>query len=216
MYSDFQERLKHYISDVEKKLKYPCFVKPPNQGSSIGISKAHNKKELIAAIHAAGEYDRKILIEKAVTKPKEIEVSVMGNDVPLVSVPGEIVPSNEFYDYDAKYVDGKSVAKIPAQLPTLVTKKLQQCALKAYSVLDCSGMARVDFLVQKNGKFFLNEINTIPGFTSISMFPKLWEASGVSYSELLDRLIAFAIERHENKKKLKTFYTPKSDWYKEQ
>ncbi len=216
LYSDFQERSKHYISDVEKKLKYPCFVKPPNQGSSIGISKAHNKKELIAAIHAAGEYDRKILIEKAVTKPKEIEVSVMGNDVPLVSVPGEIVPSNEFYDYDAKYVDGKSVAKIPAQLPTLVTKKLQQCALKAYSVLDCSGMARVDFLVQKNGKFFLNEINTIPGFTSISMFPKLWEASGVSYSELLDRLIAFAIERHENKKKLKTFYTPKSDWYKEQ
>jgi D-alanine-D-alanine ligase len=152
LYSDFVKRPKHYLLDVEKKIKYPCFV---------------------------------------------------------------IVPSNEFYDYDAKYVDGKSKAEIPAKLSPQLIKKLQACALKAYSVLDCSGMARVDFLVQKNGKIFLNEINTIPGFTSISMYPKLWEASGVSYTELLDRLIEYALERYRDKKKLKTFYTPKTDWYKE-
>lgn len=216
LYSEFQKKSKHFIAEIEKKLSYPCFVKPPNQGSSVGISKAHNKKELIVAIHLAGEYDRKILVEKAVKKPREIELSVMGNDVPLVSVPGEIIPSNEFYDYDAKYVDGKSASEIPAKLPKAVIKQLQECAVKAYSVLDCAGMARVDFLVQRNGKFFLNEINTIPGFTSISMYPKLWEASGISYSNLLDRLIQFAIERYNTKKKLKTFYTPKSDWYKEQ
>jgi D-alanine-D-alanine ligase len=215
LYSQFPGHEKEYVARIERKLKYPCFVKPPNQGSSVGISKAHNKKELIAAIHLAGEYDRKILVEKAVNKPREIEISVMGNDEPIVSLPGEIVPSNEFYDYDAKYVDGKSSAHIPAKLPKPVIKKLQECALKAYSILDCSGMARVDFLVQRNGKIVLNEINTIPGFTSISMYPKLWEASGVSYTELLDRLIGFAIERYENKKKLKTLYTPKTDWYKE-
>lgn len=215
LYSDFVKRQKHHLLDIETKIKYPCFVKPPNQGSSVGISKAHNKKELIEAIHLAGEYDRKILIEKAVIKPREIELSVMGNDIPIASLPGEIVPSNEFYDYDAKYVDGKSVAEIPAKLSPQLIKKLQACALKAYSILDCSGMARVDFLLQKNGKFFLNEINTIPGFTSISMYPKLWEASGVSYSDLLDRLIAYGLERYNDKKKLKTFYTPKTDWYKE-
>ncbi len=215
LYSQFPGNEKEYVTRIERKLKYPCFVKPPNQGSSVGISKAHNKKELTAAIHLAGQYDRKILVEKAVKNPREIEISVMGNDEPVVSLPGEIVPSNEFYDYDAKYVDGKSAAHIPANLPKPIIKKLQACALKAYSVLDCSGMARVDFLVQRNGTIFLNEINTIPGFTSISMYPKLWEASGISYSELLDRLIGFAVERYAAKKKLKTFYTPKSDWYKE-
>jgi D-alanine-D-alanine ligase len=215
LYSQYQAKPKNYIVEIERKLKYPCFVKPPNQGSSVGISKAHNRKELIAAIAMAGEYDRKILVEKAVKHPREIELSVMGNDRPVVSLPGEIVPSNEFYDYDAKYVDGKSAAHIPAKLPKTLIKKLQACALKAYAVLDCAGMARVDFLVQKNGKIFLNEINTLPGFTSISMYPKMWEASGVSYTELLDKLIGFALERHEQKKKLKTFYTPKTDWYKE-
>ena len=214
LYSQFQKNSKQFIVPIEKKLKYPCFVKPPNQGSSVGISKAHNRKELIAAINYAGEYDRKILVEKAVKNPREIELSVMGNDDPIVSLPGEIIPSNEFYDYDAKYVDGKSSAHIPAKLPKPVIKKLQQTALKAYTVLECSGMARVDFLVQRNGTLFLNEINTIPGFTSISMYPKMWEASGVSYPELLDRLIKFAVERFEAKKKLKTFYTPKTDWYK--
>jgi D-alanine-D-alanine ligase len=214
LYSQYEKNEKELIADIERKLKYPCFVKPPNQGSSVGISKAHNRRELVAAIHLAGEYDRKVLVEKAVTKPREIELSVMGNDDPVVSLPGEIIPSNEFYDYDAKYVDGKSDAHIPAKLPKTLIKKLQQTALKAYKVLDCAGMARVDFLVQRNGKIFLNEINTLPGFTSISMYPKMWEASGVSYSELLDKLIGFAIERHQAKKKLKTFYTPKTDWYK--
>ena len=213
-YSEFIENSKKYIADIEKKLRYPCFVKPPNQGSSVGISKAHNRKELSAAIELAGQYDRKILIEKAAIKPREIEVSVLGNNEPIVSVPGEIVPSNEFYDYDAKYVDGKSTAIIPAKLPRNIVKKIQQYASEAFKVLDCAGMARIDFLVQKDGKIFLNEINTIPGFTSISMYPKLWEASGIKYPELLDRLIQLAIDRHNQKKQLKTFYTPKTDWYK--
>lgn len=215
LYSEYAKNEDRLIADIERKLKYPCFVKPPNQGSSVGISKAHDRRELIAAIHLAGEYDRKILVEKAVKNPREIELSVMGNDEPIVSLPGEIIPSNEFYDYDAKYVDGKSDAHIPAKLPKSLIKKLQQTALKAYKVLDCAGMARVDFLVQKNGTIFLNEINTLPGFTSISMYPKMWEASGIPYKELLDRLIAYALERHAAKKKLKTFYTPKADWYKE-
>ncbi|MEW5798981.1 MAG: D-alanine--D-alanine ligase [Bacteroidota bacterium] len=213
-FSEYKKNSKKYVADVEKKLKYPCFIKPPNQGSSVGISKAHSRKELLAAIDLAGQYDRKILVEKAVVKPREIEVSVLGNNEPIVSIPGEIIPSNEFYDYDAKYVDGKSTAVIPAKLPKNVIKKIQQYAIEAFKVLDCEGMARIDFLVQKDGKIFLNEINTIPGFTSISMYPKLWEASGIKYSELLDRLIQLAIDRHNQKKQLKTFYTPKTDWYK--
>lgn len=211
---EYRKNPKEQIVKIEKTLRYPCFVKPPNQGSSVGISKATNRKELLSAIEIAAQYDQKILVEKAVLKPREIELSVLGNEEPKVSLPGEIISSNEFYDYDAKYVDGKSVAVIPAKLPKLLVKNIQQCAIAAFKVLECSGMARVDFLVQKNGKFFLNEINTIPGFTSISMYPKLWEASGLSYSELLDTLIQLAIERHEKKKKLKTLYTPKNDWYK--
>jgi D-alanine-D-alanine ligase len=215
LYSDFEKSSKKYITEVEKKLRYPCFVKPPNQGSSVGISKAHDRKELIAAITLAGGYDRKILVEQAIKNPREIELSVLGNDNPQVSVPGEIIPSNEFYDYDAKYVDGKSKEVIPANLPKALVKKIQQCAVDSFKVLECSGMARVDFLVEQNGKFYLNEINTIPGFTSISMYPKLWEASGVSYGELLDRLIQLAMELHAEKKNLKTMYTPKTDWYKQ-
>lgn len=215
LYTEYQKKPKPILSSIERTLRFPCFVKPPNQGSSVGISKAHNKKELMAAIDLAGQYDRKILVEKAVRKPREIELSVLGNDDPVVSLPGEIIPSNEFYDYDAKYVDGKSVAKIPAVMPKPLIKKLQQCAADAFRVLDCAGMARVDFLVQRNGTFYLNEINTIPGFTSISMYPKLWEASGLHYPDLLDKLIDLAIERHHRKKLLKTFYTPKTDWYKQ-
>lgn len=215
LFSEYKQKSKQYIAAIEKKLRFPCFVKPPNQGSSVGISKAHNRKELIAAIELAGQYDRKILVEKAVRNLREIELSVLGNDEPIVSVPGEIIPSNEFYDYDAKYVDGKSTASIPAKLQKNIVKKIQQCAIEAYKVLDCAGMARADFFVQKDGKFFLNEINTIPGFTSISMYPKLWEASGIRYAELLDRLIRLAIDLHNQKKQLKTFYTPKADWYKQ-
>ena len=213
-YSDFIAEQKKYIGEIERKLRYPCFVKPPNQGSSVGISKVHSRKELRNAIDLAGRYDRKILVETAIKNAREIEMSVLGNNDPIASVPGEIIPSNEFYDYDAKYVDGKSVAVIPAKLPKRVIKNIQQCAVQAFKILECSGMARIDFLVQPSGKFFLNEINTIPGFTSISMFPKLWEQSGISYPELLDKLIQYALEIHAEKKKLKTFYTPKSDWYK--
>jgi D-alanine-D-alanine ligase len=213
--SEFEEDQKKIVLRIEEELHYPCFVKPSNTGSSIGISKAHDQKELIDAVALAGQYDRKIVVEKSIEKAREIECGVIGNDKPAASVLGEIIPSNEFYDYDAKYVDGKSTSIIPADIPKWAVRKIQYIACKAFKVLDCSGMARVDFLVQGNGsKIFLNEINTIPGFTSISMFPKLWEASGLSYSDLLDKLIQLALERHRAKSVLKTTYTPKTDWYK--
>jgi D-alanine-D-alanine ligase len=203
------------VAEIEKKLRYPCFVKPSNSGSSVGISKAHNRRELLAAIRLAGEYDLKILVERSVENAREIECSVLGNNQPVASVPGEIVPSNEFYDYDAKYVDGKSTAVIPAVLPKTVVRKIQQYAVESFRALDCAGMARVDFLVvRKTNAVFLNELNTIPGFTSISMYPKLWQASGLSYADLLDRLVQLAIERHKARVRLKTTYQPKSDWYK--
>jgi D-alanine-D-alanine ligase len=212
---EFEANGKRIIGLIEKKLRYPCFVKPANTGSSVGISKAHGRKELIAAIRLASQYDRKILIEKSIEKAREIECGVLGNDSPVASVPGEIISSNEFYDYDAKYVDGKSTAIIPAKFSKTVTKKIQQIATDAFRILDCAGMARVDFLVQRHGeKIYLNEINTIPGFTSISMYPKLWEATGLKYSDLLDRLIELALERHAAKQKLKTTFNPKKEWYK--
>lgn len=213
--SDFERNPKKFIALIERTLRYPCFVKPANLGSSVGITKAHNRKELVDAIHLAGEYDLKVLVERAVKRAREIECSVLGNDEPIASVPGEIIPSNEFYDYDAKYVDGKSTAVIPATLPKAVVKKIQAYAVNGFKVLNCSGMARVDFLVSRGtNAIYFNELNTIPGFTSISMYPKLWQASGVSYPELLDRLIQLALERHRGKATLKTTYRPKADWYK--
>jgi len=206
---------KNVVASIEKKLRYPLFVKPSNTGSSVGISKAHNRKELFDAIALASDYDRKVIVEQGVKNAREIEVSVLGNDKPIASIPGEIIPSNEFYDYDAKYVDGKSVAVIPAKLSKSVVKKIQELAVKAFTVLDGAGMARVDFFVtKKTSRIYLNEINTIPGFTSISMYPKLWEASGISYSDLLDRLIHLALERHEVKNKIHTTYHPATAWYK--
>ena len=188
------------------KLKYPVFVKPANLGSSVGISKAHNRKELGPAIEEAAKFDRKIVIEQGVggnkQKAREIECSVLGNDDPAASVPGEIVPIKEFYDYNAKYLDEGSTLIIPAKLTKAQTKKVQELAVKAFKAVDCSGLARVDFLMDpKTGKIFLNEINTMPGFTAISMYPKLWAASGLEYADLIDRLIQFGIERHEDKKK---------------
>ncbi|MBI4428201.1 MAG: D-alanine--D-alanine ligase [Ignavibacteriales bacterium] len=213
--NEFQKNQKKMISIAEKKLRYPMFVKPANLGSSIGITKAHNREELIKAIQLAGEYDRKLLVEKGIENAREIECSVLGNDEPIASVPGEIIPSNEFYDYDAKYVDGKSTAVIPAKLSKAVAKKVREISVQSFKALDCAGMARADFLVtKKSNRIYLNEINTIPGFTSISMYPKLWQASGISYPELLDRLIKFAIERHQSKQSLKTKYRPREDWYK--
>jgi D-alanine-D-alanine ligase len=191
---------------IEGKLKYPVFVKPANLGSSVGISKAHDRKELRPAIEEAGKFDRKIVIEQGVggkkNKAREIECSVLGNDEPSASVPGEIVPGKEFYDYTAKYLDEGSQLIIPAKLTKSETKKVQELAVKAFQAVDCSGLARVDFLMDpKTRKIFLNEINTMPGFTSISMYPKLWGASGLPYADLIDRLIQFGIERHQDKKK---------------
>lgn len=199
---------------VEKTLRYPVFVKPANTGSSVGISKAHDRRELLAAVELAAEYDRKVIVEQGVRNAREIEVSVLGNDEPIASVPGEIIPSSEFYDYDAKYVDGKSRAEIPAKMPKETARQLRQLAVKAFTTLDCAGMARVDFFVtKKSNRIFLNEINTIPGFTSISMYPKLWEASGISYSQLLDRLIQLALDRYEENGKSRTTYRPREEWY---
>lgn len=210
----FQMQSKKYIAQIEKSLCYPCFVKPANLGSSVGITKAKNRKELLKGIELAAEYDRRILVEQGIENAREIEVAVLGNDEPIASVAGEIISSNEFYDYDAKYIDGKSQAIIPAKLPKAIVQKLQDFALRGFRAIDCAGMARIDFLVtEKKNRIFLNEINTIPGFTSISMYPKLWEASGIPYSELLDRLIHLAIERHRERRTLKISYQPKSKWY---
>ena len=191
---------------MESKLTYPVFVKPANLGSSVGISKAHNRKELGPAIEEAAKFDRKIVIEQGAggkkEKAREIECSVLGNDEPVASVPGEIVPGKEFYDYTAKYVDEGSQLIIPAKLTKAETKKVQDMAVAAFQAVDCSGLARVDFLMDpKTQKIYLNEINTMPGFTSISMYPKLWAASGLDYADLIDRLIQLGIERHEDKKK---------------
>ncbi|HTW32568.1 MAG TPA: D-alanine--D-alanine ligase family protein [Candidatus Sulfotelmatobacter sp.] len=191
---------------VASKLKYPVFVKPANLGSSVGISKAHDRKELGPAIEEAAKFDRKIVIEEGVggknEKAREIECSVLGNDDPAASAPGEIVPVKEFYDYNAKYLDEGSQLVIPAKLTKAETKKVQDLAVRAFKAVDCSGLARVDFLMDpKTKKIYLNEINTMPGFTAISMYPKLWAASGLEYSDLIDRLIQLGIERHEDKKK---------------
>jgi D-alanine-D-alanine ligase len=191
---------------VESKLKYPVFVKPANLGSSVGISKAHDRKELGPAMEEAAKFDRKIVIEESVGgkkhKAREIECSVLGNDDPKASVAGEIVPCKEFYDYNAKYLDEGSELVIPAKITKAEMKKVQTLAVAAFQAVDCSGLARVDFLMDpKSRKIYVNEINTMPGFTAISMYPKLWAASGVSYPELIDRLIQLGLERHEDKKR---------------
>jgi D-alanine-D-alanine ligase len=191
---------------VESKLKYPVFVKPANLGSSVGISKAHDRRELAPAIDEAAKFDRKIVIEEGVGgkkhKAREIECAVLGNDNPEASVAGEIVPSAEFYDYSAKYLDEGSQLIIPAKLGKSEMKNVQRLAIAAFRAVDCSGLSRVDFLMDpKSRKIYLNEINTMPGFTSISMYPKLWAASGVSYPELIERLIQLGRERHADKKR---------------
>ena len=194
--------------DVSAELGYPVFVKPANLGSSVGISKVKNEGELARAIDTAAEFDRKVVIEAAVPNAREIEIAVLGNDSPEVSVPGEVIPSREFYDYEAKYLDDHSRIIIPAELTTDVAAEVKRLAVEAFRALDCAGMARVDFLLDgRTGRLYINEINTIPGFTTISMYSKMWAASGVSYPELLDRLIALARERHAEKQQLRTSLT---------
>ncbi len=189
---------------VEQSLGYPCFVKPVNLGSSVGINKAHNREELAYAMRIAAEYDGKIIIERGINC-RELECAVLGNDEPLASVVGEIVASSEFYDYNAKYIDGKSQVFIPADIPRATAEEVRRQAVKAFLALDLSGLARVDFFLEKEtGKVYINEANTLPGFTKISMYPMLWEASGLPYTQLLDRLIELAIERHKDRQRNRT------------
>jgi len=203
------------VRHIEKTLKYPCFVKPANMGSSVGISRAKNRKELIAGINLAAKYDKKILVEEACPNVREIECSVLGNDNPIASLPGEVISSGEFYDYDAKYVDGRSRAVIPAEIPKKMIEMIRNLACQVFRVTNCLGMARVDFLLDnKRQKIYVNEINTIPGFTSISMYPKLWQASGLSYKNLLDTLINLGIQNFKEKQKLELAYNPKKKWYR--
>jgi len=193
---------------IEKAVKYPVFVKPANLGSSVGITKAHDRDELGPAIDHAAEFDRKIVVEAAVGgkkgRAREIECSVLGNDKPEASVAGEIVPSDEFYSYDAKYVSEGSQLVIPAKISKKQSKEVREMAVRAFQAVDACGLARVDFLMDpKSGKIYVNEINTMPGFTAISMYPKLWAATGLSYPKLIDRLIRLGLERYEEKKKNK-------------
>jgi D-alanine-D-alanine ligase len=202
----WEENPRKVVREVERELKYPVFVKPANLGSSVGISKAHDRKELGSAIETAAIYDRKIVVEQGVGgkkhKARELECSVLGNDKPEASIAGEIVPSAEFYDYNAKYHDEGSRLIVPAKITKKQMQELQEMAIAAFQAVDCCGLARVDFLMDpKSGKIYLNEINTMPGFTSISMYPKLWAASGIEYPELIDRLIQFGLERYREKKK---------------
>jgi D-alanine-D-alanine ligase len=189
--------------EIEAKFPYPVFVKPATLGSSVGMTKVHNSEELAPALNLACEFGMKILVEKAVSA-REIEVSVLGNHDPQASVPGEIIPHREFYDYTAKYLEDGTQLLIPADLKPAQMKKIQALAVEAFRTLELSGMARVDFFLEKKGgKLFLNEVNTIPGFTSISMYPKLWEASGISFRELIDKLIDLALEMHREKARTK-------------
>lgn len=208
---------KQIVAMLMDKLGLPLFIKPPNLGSSLGINKAHDEREIYNAIEDALQYDRKVLVEKAVPNPREIELSVLGNEYPRVSVASEIYPSNEFYDYDAKYVDGKSRSVIPADLSARQLQALQDTAVKAYIATEIEGMARADFLMERDtGTFYLSELNTIPGFTRISMYPKMWEASGLPYSALLDELITLALQRQKRRRTLRTSYQPKKEWYTEE
>ena len=206
--SDWEKDLEGVRRLVEKQLRYPLFVKPANLGSSVGISKVHHRREFPAAMDLAAQYDRKILVEKGL-EAREIECSVLGNDRPEASVPGEVVPVNEFYDYEAKYVKEGSELIIPAKLRAQQTERVRDLAVRAFQAIDCAGMARVDLLLdRKSGKIYVNVINTIPGFTSISMYPKLWEATGLPYPQLLDRLIELALERQREKMRTQYTYTP--------
>jgi D-alanine-D-alanine ligase len=203
--ADWEKSPRKAVAQVEAALRYPVFVKPANLGSSVGISKVHNRKELGPALTLAAKYDRKLVVEQGVGgktgKARELEVAVLGNDSPQASVVGEIIPGKEFYDYEAKYLSEGSVPVIPARLSRAETKQIREMAVAAFRACDLSGLSRVDFLMEPDGKrrIFLNEVNTMPGFTRISMYPKLWEATGIKYRDLITRLIELALERQQEK-----------------
>lgn len=205
--SSIKTAINRVMSDVESNFTYPVFVKPANLGSSVGINKAHNRQELEKFLAEACRYDRKILVEQGLEQIREIEVAVLGNDEPQASVCGEIKASNEFYDYNAKYVDGKSQTIIPADLPENLAEQIRQAAVTVFKTLDCAGLARVDFFADAaRNKFWVNEINTIPGFTQISMYPKLWAASGISYQDLITKLIDLAVDRWQDRQQNQVSY----------
>jgi D-alanine-D-alanine ligase len=203
--AEFERSPRKAVATIEAKLRYPVFVKPANMGSSVGISKAHNRAELTPALKLAARYDRKLIVEESVggkkSRAREFEVGVLGNDDPKASVVGEIVPAKEFYDYEAKYLSEGSVPVIPAKITKTESNEIRRMAVEAFKACDLSGLSRVDFLMEPEGKrrIFINEVNTMPGFTKISMYPKLWEASGVPYKELITRLIELAMERRAEK-----------------
>jgi D-alanine-D-alanine ligase len=208
---DWEENPTRVIQSVEERIGYPCFVKPANLGSSVGISKVHEAAELPAALGFAARYDRKMLVERAINA-REIECSVLGNDHPIASVPGEVVPKREFYDYVAKYFDEGTELIIPADLSPQKEAEVQELAVRAYIALDLAGMARADFLMDRNtDQVYVNELNSIPGFTHASMYPKLWEASGIPYPELLDRLIQLALERHGDRRRISVSHKADED-----
>jgi D-alanine-D-alanine ligase len=203
--SDWRAGPAAVAAGVERALPYPLFIKPANLGSSVGISKVHQSADLPRAIELAAEYDHKVIVEAAVPDAREIECAVLGNERPEASVPGEILPSREFYDYEAKYIDDRSRLEIPAALDPPMAEEIRRQSIVAFEAIDASGLARVDFLLsRRTGELFVNEINTMPGFTTISMYAKLWAASGLAYATLVDRLVALALERHAAKQELKT------------
>lgn len=192
----------YFIMEIEVAIGYPCFVKPANLGSSVGISKAKNREELIEAIHSAFLYDRKVIVEENVNA-REVEVAILGNDDPEASVVGEVVSTREFYDYKAKYVDGTSSMIIPAEIPDELSERIRELAIRAYQAVDGSGLSRIDFFIRKeDNQLFINEINTMPGFTPFSMYPLLWKETGKPYAQLLDELIGLALKRHQDKQRL--------------
>lgn len=188
----------HLLDEIEAKLGYPCFVKPANLGSSVGIAKAKNRKDLEVALDNAASYDRRIIVEAGLSGMREVECAVLGNDFPKASVVGEITYEAEFYDYETKYTDGRANLLIPANLPPAISQRIQDMAIQAFSCLDCGGLSRVDFFyVTTTNELYINEINTLPGFTALSMYPQLWGATGVPFPDLVNRLVQFALERHQ-------------------
>ncbi|GAB4504336.1 MAG: D-alanine--D-alanine ligase family protein [Anaerolineales bacterium] len=204
---EIEQDMDAVIRRAEALSDYPLFTKPANLGSSVGVSRCNNRSDLQEGLIEAAAYDRRVIIQRGIPNAREIEVSVLGNDDPQASVPGEVLPSREFYSYESKYVDGTSGLIIPAPLPAEISERIRALAIRAYKLIDCAGMARVDFFVEKDtNTLYLNEVNTLPGFTKISMYPKLWEASGLPYPRLVDRLIELALERKAERDRTKRTY----------
>jgi D-alanine-D-alanine ligase len=202
--SDWRRAQVPVLERLEGEYDYPLFVKPANLGSSVGISKVHDRQELQAGLELASQYDTKLIVERSVENARELECAVLGNEYPKASGVGEIIPGAEFYDYTTKYIDDQSELVIPAELEKSESEAIQELAIRTFKAIDCSGLARVDFFMRPDGSVLVNEINTMPGFTPISMYPKLWAAAGVAYGDLVDRLIQFGLERHLDRKDLQS------------